>query len=247
MGLCTVETEVSSLAERGIATLRYDKRGIAESGAAGPHEADLRFDTYVDDASAWISWLRTDPRFSSVSIIGHSEGSTIGIMAAQRSALDAFVSIAGPGRPAVDVLREQLRPQLPAGLWEQSERILNSLVEGRTVAQVPPELNALYRSSVQPYLISWLGLNPAGEITRFDAPVLIAQGSTDIQVREADAHALHAARADAEISIIEGMNHVLKLVPADIVQQQASYSDPALPVASELIERVSTFLLAADR
>mgnify|MGYP006196503657 CR=1 FL=1 len=40
------------LAERGVATLRYDKRGIGESAATAVREADLRFDTYVDDAAA---------------------------------------------------------------------------------------------------------------------------------------------------------------------------------------------------
>jgi uncharacterized protein len=233
------------LAERGIATVRYDKRGIAASAAAGPQEADLRFHTYVHDAAAWISWLRGDPRFSNVSIVGHSEGSLIGIMAGQDVDLDAFVSIAGPARSAADVLREQLRPQLPANLWEQSERILTSLIEGRTVEQVPAELMALYRPSVQPYMISWLPLNPAEEINRLDAPVLIVQGTTDIQVSVAEAHALHTVRADAEVAIIDGMNHVLKLVPADMAQQQASYSNPELPVAPQLMERVSAFILAA--
>ena len=175
--------------------------------------------------------------------MGHSEGSLIGIMAGQVAELDAFVSIAGPGRSAAEVLREQLRPQLRENLWEHSERILTSLIEGRTAEQVPTELTALYRPSVQPYLISWLPLNPAEEIKRLDAPVLIVQGTTDIQVSVPDAHALHAARADAEVAIIDGMNHLLKMVPADMAQQQASYSNPALPVSPQLIERVSAFLL----
>ena len=235
------------LSERGVATLRYDKRGIAASASSGPQESDLRFDMYVDDAAAWISWLRADPRFSSVSVIGHSEGSLIGMMAAHDADVDAFVSIAGAARPAADVLREQLRPQLPPNLWNESERILTSLTDGRTVDRVPPELTMLYRPSVQSYLISWLGVDPAAEIARLHAPVLIVQGTTDIQITVAEANTLHAARPRAELAIIEGMNHVLKLVPADPAQQRASYSDPALPLAPEVLERVSDFILAADR
>ena len=109
------------LAERGIASLRYDKRGIAESAAAAPSEADLRFETYVEDAAAWVGQLHADERFTSVTVIGHSEGSLIGMLAAPEA--DAFVSVAGIARPAPEVLRDQLRPQLPPELWDESERI----------------------------------------------------------------------------------------------------------------------------
>src|SRR5690606_11236335 len=85
------------LAQRGIATLRYDKRGIAESANAELREADLRFNTYVDDAAALLSRLHDDARFSRVSVVGHSEGALIAVMAAQKAAVDAIVSIAGAG------------------------------------------------------------------------------------------------------------------------------------------------------
>jgi pimeloyl-ACP methyl ester carboxylesterase len=231
-----------ALAEHGIASVRYDKRGIGESAPGAPQEADLRFDTYVDDAAAWVQRLREDSRFSTVSIIGHSEGSLIGMVAAQRTPVDAFVSIAGVARPAFELLREQLLPQLPRELWEASERILNSLVIGELAGEVPPALFALYRPSDQPYLISWFRYNPVEEIAQLDVPVLIVHGTTDIQVSTEDAQRLHLARPDAELAVIEGMNHILKSVSLDPIQQQASYSDPMLPVAPDLIERVSAFL-----
>jgi alpha-beta hydrolase superfamily lysophospholipase len=230
------------LAESGIASLRYDKRGLGESAPAGPSEADLRFDTYVDDAAAWVQKLRNDPRFSTVAIIGHSEGSLIGMLAAQRSETDAFVSIAGIARPAGQVLRDQLRPQLPAPLWEESERILAALEAGHTADSVPQPLYALYRPSVQPYMISWLRYTPMQEIARLSVPVLIVQGTTDIQVNAAEAEALKQADPQAELVVIDGMNHVLKAVPADPAQQRSSYSDPALPVAPQLIEHVAAFI-----
>jgi hypothetical protein len=62
------------------------------------------------------------------------------------------------------------------------------------------------------------------------APARVQLGGKE---RVSDAHALHAGRGDAELSIIEGMNHVLKLVPADIGQQQVSYSDPARSRSAE--------------
>ena len=236
-----------ALAAQGIASVRYDKRGVAASVAAAPSESELRFDTYVEDAAAWIRQLRTDSRFRSVVVLGHSEGSLIGMLAAERARADAFISLAGPARRASDVLREQLRPQLPAELWQHSERILAELEQGRTTADVPPALAPLYRPSVQPYLISWFRYIPAEEIQRVPGPVLIVQGTTDVQVSVSEAHALQQARPDAELAVIEGMNHVLKLVPQDAAQQSASYSNPALPIAPALVERVGSFVTSVQR
>ncbi|NJN31387.1 MAG: alpha/beta hydrolase [Synechococcales cyanobacterium RM1_1_8] len=234
------------LADHGIASIRYDKRGIGESVAAGPEEADLRFHTYVEDAALWIQKLQADSRFSSVTIMGHSEGSLIGMLATQKTEADAFVSIAGPAQTASQLLRDQLRPSLPDALWQQNEQILAALEQGHRVTSIPPELNALYRSSIQPYLISWFRYTPAQEIGRLTVPVLIVQGTTDIQVPVSEAQALKMAKPDAELRIIEGMNHVLKAVSLDSEQQDASYSDPTLPVVPELVEGISQFIHTSE-
>jgi pimeloyl-ACP methyl ester carboxylesterase len=111
------------LARHGIASLRFDKRGIAASAPAAPSEAEMRIEQGADDAAGWIRRLRADPRFDRVALIGHSEGALVGMLAAQRAPVDAYVSLAGIGRPFDVVLREQLRPQLPAPLFEESERV----------------------------------------------------------------------------------------------------------------------------
>lgn len=230
------------LAEQGIASLRYDKRGVAESAAAGPSEIDLRFDHYVEDAAAWVERLHADGRFSHVIVLGHSEGALIGMIAAQESPADAFISVAGPGRPAADILREQLRPQLTDDLWDVSERILDSIEQGQTTDDAPAALYMLYRPSVQPYLISFLKYDPAEELAGLHAPAMIVQGTTDLQVSVEDATRLHEANPSAQLVLIDGMNHVLKLVGDDMASQMASYGDPALPVAPDLIEAVSSFV-----
>ena len=230
------------LAGHGIATLRYDKRGVAESMAAGPSEGDLRFEHYVEDAAAWVELLRGDDRFDDITVLGHSEGALIGMLAARSSSADAFISVAGPGRRASDILREQLRQQLSDDLWDESERILGELEKGETADSVPAALYMLYRPSVQPYMISFLRYDPTAELARLAKPILIAQGTTDLQVTLEDAQALHAASSEAQLHVIEGMNHVLKVVDDDMATQMASYGDPALPVAPELIEAVSVFI-----
>lgn len=240
------------LASSGIAALRYDKRGIGESGremmlaaqkiGKMPREEDLLFDTYIDDAVLWAEKLRRDKRFSTVSIAGHSEGSLIGMVAARKSNTDAFISIAGAGRPTGEILLEQLREQLPPDVMKSAEDIVSQLISGKTVASVPPVLEVVFRPSVQPYMISWLRLDPAKEIAKLTVPVLILQGTTDMQITTRDAELLARANPLAKMSLINGMNHVLKAVPADPVKQGASYSDPTLPVIPELISEISRFV-----
>jgi len=230
------------LAEGGWASLRFDKRGVAASAAAGPREADLRFETYVQDAAAWLRLLRADARFGTLVVLGHSEGSLVAMLAAKEVAVDGLVSLAGPAAGAAAVLRTQLAGKLPPLLAARHEALLQSLERGQTVADVPPELAALYRPGVQPYLISWFRHEPKAVLAGLRVPVLVLQGDTDIQVSVADAQALQAARPGVEMGIVPGMNHVLKSVPAGLPAQLASYSNPELPLADALMPRLLRFL-----
>lgn len=231
-----------ALARNGIATLRYDKRGIAASAPAGLREADLRLDHYIDDATAWLRQLRADPRFSRVLMAGHSEGALIAAVACQRAPADACISIAGAGSSLDEILRAQLKPRLPPELTAQNERILQSLAKGELVADVPPALLALYRPSVQPYLISSLKYSPRNAVAALQMPLLIVQGTTDLQVSVDDARALAAAAPKARLVIVPGMNHVLKLVSGDLAQQMPSYANPDLPLAPALVDTVTAFV-----
>jgi pimeloyl-ACP methyl ester carboxylesterase len=231
-----------ALADAGFASLRYDKRGIAASAGAMTREVDMRLETYVEDAADWARQLAADPRFSGVAIVGHSEGSLIGMLAARQAGAAAFVSIAGPGAAASKLLRVQLLGKLPPDLVERNEQILRALEAGRLVDDVPPALAALYRPSVQPYLVSWFRYTPAVEIGKLHAAVAIFQGDTDIQVPVSEAELLARGKPDAELQVINGMNHVLKMVPADPARQIASYGDPSLPVSPGLVESLVKFL-----
>ncbi|WP_082045789.1 MULTISPECIES: alpha/beta fold hydrolase [Pseudomonas] len=233
-----------ALAQQGIASVRYDKRGIAASFAATPHERDLSVERYVADVVAWSHKLHEDKRFSQVILVGHSEGALIASLAAPESAADALVSIAGSARPIDQLLQEQLRDRLPPRLRAESDALLVALREGRQVPEVSDELTVLYRTSVQPYLISLFRQDPAAAFAKVRVPALIIQGDHDIQVRVQDAEALHAANPDAQLQIITGMNHVLRIVPMDFDAQLASYDNPDLPLARALTTRIVRFIQA---
>lgn len=231
------------LAKEGIATLRYDKRGIGKSREAVAKEENLRFEHYIDDAAAWADTLAHDARFTKVVIAGHSEGSLIGMAAAKKSNnVKAFISIAGCGTPAYLLIEEQLRRQSES-VSNEAAKINKELCAGRTVEDVPNHLAALYRKSVQPYLISWFRYDPTKEIAKLKIPVLILQGDKDIQVGVKEAQKLYMARIFSSFYIIENMNHVLKHCDSDnALLQLETYKNPELPIKSELVEHITRFI-----
>jgi pimeloyl-ACP methyl ester carboxylesterase len=115
------------LAANNIASVRYDKRGVASGLPLAPDERMLNVESYVADAVAWGQKLAKDPRFSKLIILGHSEGALIASLAAPQAGAKAMISLAGSGRPVDQVLREQLQERMPASLLPRSEQIITSL------------------------------------------------------------------------------------------------------------------------
>ena len=229
------------LKEQGIASVRYDKRGIAESQSAGREEKDLRFEHYVQDAEAWIAQLQADPRFNAVFVMGHSEGSLIGMVAAGRKSTTGFVSLAGVGSPAAEILRTQLKAQ-SASLAAQAEAPLSQLEQGKPVSDYPKALHSLFRPSVQPYLISWFRYHPQQEIAHLQQPLLIVQGDHDLQVTPEDAEKLAQGAPEAQKIILKGMNHVLKSAPLERLANLKTYAQPDVPLHPELLPALVDFV-----
>lgn len=230
-----------SLYAHGIASLRYDKRGIGESKVAGLSEVKLRFGDYVQDAIGWVKFLKQNKKFKSIVVIGHSQGSLVGMIAAQQEAVKKFVSLEGAGEPIYEVLRHQLQKQ-PPYILKMSEPILDSLIQGKTVDSIPQVLYILFRPSIQPFWISWFHYNPQTEIKKLHIPVLIVQGTTDIQVGVEDAKNLAKAYPQAKLVIIQGMNHILKNAPSDRVKNIQTYYDSNLPLNEQLVKVVVNFI-----
>lgn len=230
------------LAESGISSLRYDKRGVAESKEAGLKEEELRFENYVEDAKAWVEMMSKDSLYSEIIVMGHSEGSLIGMIAAESAQVSKFVSLAGTGIPAGDILRGQLKKQSPF-VFALTDPIITDLENGKTVDSISPMLMSLFRPSVQPYLISWFGYDPKIEIAKLNKPICIIQGTTDIQVDTWNADSLANGNINAQKFVVEGMNHVLKEAEMDRAKNIETYNKPELPLKKEVLPIISRFIL----
>ena len=140
-----------------------------------------------------------------------------------------MILISGAGRRADDVIRSQVaaNPANPPVIARQVDDILKSLVAGKPVADVPPYLLSLFRPSVQPYLMSWLPLDPAALLRKIKLPVLILQGDNDLQISLDDARLLAAADPGAKLVVLPGVNHILKAAPTE---RAANLARPIAPI-----------------
>ncbi len=243
MGLNTDSYKMISdtLAMHEIASLRYDKRGIAKSYYTGFSESDLTFDDYVTDAIKWIKKLKSDSRFTDIFVLGHSEGALIGSIVTNQTSIDGFISVAGTAQRADSLILEQLSTQ-PDYIRMEAQAIIDSLNTGILVSNVSHTLYSLFRPSVQPYMISWFQYSPEREISKVTSPVLILHGSNDLQVKSSEAQSLAKNNPDAEIEIIDNMNHVLKNSGSDGQENMATYSNPHLPLSDRFCEMLIDFI-----
>jgi pimeloyl-ACP methyl ester carboxylesterase len=237
-----------ALAEKGVATVRIDKRGMFASAGAIPDANKVTIEDYAADVYAWIEVIRRKTGAPCVWALGHSEGGLVALAAGQdANGLCGLILVSTAGRPLGAVLREQLRANpANAPLLEQAETAIASLEAGRhiDVADLRPALQGLLSPRIQDFLIDEMRLDPVRLIAAYRGPVLIVQGDRDLQVTVGDAERLKQADPDARLVVLPKVNHVLKEVASDDKQANlAAYADPALPIAAGVVDAVADFVL----
>ncbi len=235
---------VEHLAKRGVSSLRYDKLGIAASASKDLKESDLLFIDNVDVAEQAYKALEKQKGVKRIVIIGHSEGSTIGMILAQRVKAYKYVSLAGPGYPANEILNTQFKASIPAGpLQDVALSYLDSLAMGKSLTGVNPMLASFFRPSMMDYLIDWFKYDPCKEIAKLKIPVLVIQGDNDVQVSNDNAEVLAKANAGAKKVLVKDVNHILKIAPRGRAENIAVYSSPEKDIAEDMRKALVDFVL----
>lgn len=229
-----------NLAKAGIAVFSYDKRIIAQMKTGNVDEKNLSFEDFIEDAKTVIKFFKTKNQFSKIIVAGHSEGALIGAVAAN-NLVDAYISLDGAGRPIDQVISEQIQKQAPT-MKEEVQNYFEILKSGKTFELKNKMLASIFRESVQPYMISWIKYNPQTEIKKLNIPVLIINGTKDIQVSVEDANLLKTAKGDAKLEIINDMNHIFKEIKGDNTENLASYNNSNLPIIPQLSAIVTSFI-----
>lgn len=237
----------AGLAQRGITTVRIDKRGMFASKAAILDPAAVTIADYAADAHAWARVARAATGARCVWLLGHSEGGLIALAAGQdRKDLCGIISVAAAGRRVGPIIREQLVANpANAPLFAPAFTAIARL-EARqrfSNAELPPALVPMFGEAMQPYMIDLLSHDPARLAASLKLPLLIVQGDRDLQVNVTDANALAAAQPKARLVILPGVNHLLKTVTTtDRAANIATYANPALPISPAAVDAVATFV-----
>ncbi len=235
-----------ALADAGYIVVRYDKRGIGQSG--GRSEAASLGD-YADDVRAAVKMLsdRKDVDPKRIVVIGHSEGGTVALMAAAKDKHIAAVGlIATPGITGADLVlaqqrhvldRSKMTPEEKLAKVEEQKRIHDAVMTGKGLELLPPNVR---RSVDNPEFQSLLLSDPAKLVPQVRQPILIVQGELDTQVEPQNADTLEGLarkRKNApavEVVKVPGVNHLL--VPAT-TGESIEYADLKDKHVSELVTK----------
>ena len=224
----------------GISSYRYDKRGVGNSIGNIKSGDEVKFADYINDVVSIINHFKDTKDYKRIVVIGHSEGALIG-MIASRSIADKFISIAGAAEDYLSLIQKQLSIQ-PPYVKSISNPIIEKLKNKEFVDSVPPLLNSLFNKSVQNYLIDASSYNPQLEIAKLNIPILVLQGTNDIQIEMKDAQLLHNAAPKSRLEIIQGMNHVFRQAPENRLLNMQTYGNPELPIDTSLVNLIVDFL-----
>jgi uncharacterized protein len=222
--------------QENIAFFSYDKRTANPKNAAFLN--DILIEDFVSDVEVVISHFKNDARFSSIILIGHSQGSLLAMMASKN--VDAYISLAGAGETIDKIIIRQITNQ-NASLGEITAQHFRELKETGSIKEVNPNLISLFASQNQAFFSSWVALNPIDEIKKVRIPTLIIQGDKDIQVLISDAENLSKAAPDAQFVIIKNMNHVLKTIEKE-EDNISSYMSDNFPISEEFIKVITKFV-----
>ncbi|WP_316826308.1 serine aminopeptidase domain-containing protein [Pedobacter miscanthi] len=231
-----------TLAANGIASLRYDKRGVAKSAQALGNN-QIVVDNYVDDASAFVDQLKKDERFSKVIVLGHSEGSSIAITSALKSHPVGLICLSGYDTDLGTVLEGQLSKTLETADLKLAKTIISNLKKGNLYhGELSPAIQNLFSLTTQAYLISAMRHHAAVEIKKINAPILVISGGTDLQIGTDSGQRLAKANSKASFFAIQGMNHVLKNAPLDREENLKTYTNGELPINAVLGKVIVSFI-----
>jgi fermentation-respiration switch protein FrsA (DUF1100 family) len=226
-----------ALIENRIASFRYDKR-IVKQIRTNTVDMSISFDDFVSDAKSVISYF--EPDYKTIVVAGHSQGSLVGILALGKE-VSGYISLAGAGDSIDQVILDQISKTAPMFL-DDSKRVLEQLKQGKTTEDYPVALASIFSLDIQPFMSNWMQYNPAEALKSHQLPVLIINGDKDLQVHVDEANLLYEAAQNAELLIVENMNHILVKIEGDELENMKSYNDSSLEIAQDVEKSIVSFI-----
>lgn len=261
-----------TLTRNGFAVLRYDKRGVG--GSSGNYDAATTVD-FTSDAEAAVAWLKTQSHIDArhIGVLGHSEGGIIAPAVATSDKGVAFVvMIAGPciRGDKLFVLQSAMTAKAYGAPDDYiakrkvfDEELYNAIISAPSDSAALDRAKALVAQGVADHIVDakeaetlakddttpweryFLAYDPAPTLARLTVPVLVLNGSLDVQVpaKENLAAARDALRNNSNATVIElpGMNHLLQDAktgaPSEYDEIEETMSPAALKIITDWLSR----------
>lgn len=254
-----------ALARRGIASLRYDDRGVGRSQGS---YAESDIDDFTADATAGLDFIRSFPQFGKTGVLGHSEGGTIALRLGAVAHPDFVVSLAGAAEKGKDIMLDQNRHSMvktnidPAqceALIGLLSKVFDEIAAGKTVeatdidslakgTDILPEHLSMLKQNIaatgqSEYLRQLIALNPSQWLEKIDCPVLALNGKNDTQVNATRNLAVIKSNVKgATVKSYDGLNHLFQ--PA-ITGELIEYETITTTISPEVLEDIADFISAA--
>ena len=238
----------TGLAAFGVASLRFDKRGV---GMSGGEYLTASLSDETADAGCALDALRARPEVAGrVAVIGHSVGAIVAMRLARAARPpDAYVFLAGAATPGEHVMAWQSR-RIAATLpvpWRWFRRIVErrqAADRARLLASTGATLHVRGQDLPARWFREYMAYDPASDLVIIDRPVLAVTGAKDIQVDAADVAAIgRMVTGPFDGETPDDLTHVLRRDPRPPGLQR--YAEQLnRPVDADLVERVATWTKA---
>ena len=245
------------LVDAGFVVVRYDKRGIGQSG--GRAESATIAD-YAEDARHVLLWLEKQKGVDKdrIGLVGHSEGALVSMLTAgrERGKVGAIALLAGPATSGADVVLEQqklLLAKMPIDEAQRAEKVAlqekinRAVIRGTGWNEIPESAR---RVADTPWFYSFLTFDPQKAMNDTRQPVLIVQGDLDVQVQPHHADKLaefaRARRTKAPVEVVKvpGVNHLLVPAKTGDVTEYGSLG-PDARVSPQITSAIADFMKKA--
>ncbi len=244
----------SALADAGFVVVRYDKRGVGQSGG---RVESTTLEDYADDTAAVVKVLerRQDVDRRRIAILGYGEGGAVASLAASRQgSIAALVLVAAPGA-AGDAYTLERQEHLLALMTipaadrrakiDLQKRLLQAVLTGKDLDRLPADLRL---QADTPWFRSFLAFDPAKQLKKCDQPILIVQGGKDRETAPVNADRLEAiakarkGRAAQAVKVVKlpALNHLLVPAPTGEMDEYDHLTSRA--VAPEVAQAIAAWL-----
>ena len=215
------EDLAKSLADAGIVSLRYDRRGTGASKLA--EGTSKSFEDLVVDAKSAVDFLasRRETQGAKLGLLAYDSGGFVAMsLAAADARVKSLVLVSTPGRPLPDLLADDFVKEvggdqgqaLADGVRAAAAQVVSTGQLPRPET-LPPALKPVFPPGEENYLKGLFAFNPVGEARRVQVPALVIRGSADTSITDADVANLKSNLAKGEQLVADNAGNTLALPP----------------------------------